>query len=106
CLDARQQQVNELVDVAKRWEDGLATLRTTIERVLEKLHSPGAMLTDRAGFTGSAPSANGFETWMASIVAHLREWDAAGKSSDCPLPELYKVAGTRYSGLSIGHFHD
>jgi hypothetical protein len=98
-LRGYQAQVTQLVATAQKWQNGIGELAATIEQVLEQAlrPSPGS---------GPALSANGSETWLAAVFALLVEWRSSPRSSDCPLPELYRRAAPVWPGLTIGHFHD
>src|SRR5262249_11106569 len=99
-LEARQVQVSELVAAARQWQQGLEALQAMVKKVLEQV--PHAV--PRA--VGPAHSANGTERWIADAIAFLTDWQNAGKSSDCPLPDLYRRAQQSTPGLTIGNFHD
>ena len=100
ALEARHAHVGELVAAARRWQEGLDALQATVQRVLDQLQKPGKLVA------GAAPSANGSERWLAAVMAYLAEWQRADKTSDCPLPDLYRVARQTSPHLTIGHFHD
>src|SRR5438132_7044862 len=85
ALEARHAHVGELVAAARRWQEGLDALQATVQRVLDQLQKPGKLVA------GAAPSANGSERWLAAVMAYLAEWQRADKTSDCPLPDLYRV---------------
>jgi hypothetical protein len=104
-LEARQVQVGELVAAARQWQAGLDALQATVERVLQQIHKPGTA-GPFTGVPGPSPSGNGAESWVADVIAHLTQWQAAGASSDCPLPDLYRRAQQCAPPLTIGHFHD
>ena len=98
-LESRQTQVGELAAAVQQWQSGLDALRATIERIAQRLEKGEAGVLP-------GPSANGSDIWLADLVGYLAEWRASGKSSDCPLPELYRRALQIDTHLSIGHFHD
>ncbi len=98
-LQARQAQVSELVSSAQHWQGGLESLRGAVEKVLEQLQKPSSGV-------GPTLSANGSETWIAEVVAHLKQWQASDTSNDCPLPDLYRQAMQTAAHLTIGQFHD
>ena len=43
---------------------------------------------------------------MTAAIAYLKDWQDAGQSSDCPLPDLYRQAQGTTADLTIGRFHD
>jgi hypothetical protein len=99
-LEARQTQVGELVAAARRWQSGLDALQAVVRSVLLEIQKPGGATA------GTGPSANGSEIWLAEVVACLNDWHAAGKSSDYPLPDLYRKAQHLAPDVTIGRFHD
>ena len=99
-LEARQAQVGELVATARRWQSGLDGLQAAVRGILLEIQKPGG------ASTGTSPSANGSEIWLAEVVACLSAWHAAGKSSDYPLPDLYRKVQHLAHDLTIGRFHD
>ena len=103
-LQSRQAQVGELIATARLWQSGLDSLQATVQRILLEIHKPGPCASSNGA--ASAPSSNGSETWIASAMAYLHEWQNTGKSSDCSLPELYRHGEGVASDLSIGRFHD
>lgn len=98
ALSARQHQVEALVQTAQEWHAGLANLRAAVARILQQIQQPSG--------SGPTPSANGAEAWLAEVVAYLSQWQAAGATGDCPLPDLYRQAQRLTPKLTIGQFHD
>src|SRR4029077_12413739 len=105
-LESRQHQVGELIAAARQWQSGLDSLQATVQRVLLEIQKPGQSHASLGVASGAAPSSNGSEIWSAAAVAYLNEWQNAGKSSDCPLPELFRQGQRTAPDLSIGRFHD
>jgi hypothetical protein len=105
-LEARQVQVGELVAAARQWQTGLDALQATVHKVLQEIQKPGQPSATGSKSLGLSPLSNGSDQWVADAVAYLNEWEKAGKSSDCPLPDLYRRAQRVSPGLTIGHFHD
>jgi hypothetical protein len=110
-LEARQADVNELVDSARRMQQSLEGVRTAIEEVLPRLQDTSTTNGSANGQTGraeQAPSANTLSSQHHAdeIKARLHDWHAAaGTAQDCPLPDLFRrLDGGR--ALSIGVFHD
>ncbi len=95
-LDARHQQIGELVATACRTEQLFSDLKATAEKVLAELkQSPQPNLPR-----------NGSETWKIAIRTFLTRWEAERPIEDCPLPELYRRAQQDSPALTIGRFHD
>ena len=105
-LEARRARVDELVAAARQWQTGLDTLQATVQKVLQEIRKPGYSTSSRTAASLPASLSNGSDTWIADLIAYLNEWQSAGKSSDCPLPDLYRRAQRLQPGLTIGHFHD
>jgi hypothetical protein len=105
ALEARQGQVGELVATAQKTQESIEALRGIVARVLDQLqHSAGRAVPlpcDKATTT-----LNGSDTWVVSLLAHLRSHCSGGALEDCPLPELFRVARQTAPTLTIGHFHD
>jgi hypothetical protein len=95
AVEARQQQFDDLLRLARKSQADLEGLRAATERVLQHLnHAPA---------NGSAT--NGTADWTAAVLACLTRWHdtAAG---DCPLPELFRQARQSHPTLTPGAFHD
>lgn len=107
-LEARNDQVNELVAAARQSQASLDTLKVTIQQVLSRLQQPTTPPAAAAAVNGLGqdPSANGSETWLSAVVHHLADWQAHRQLEDCPLPELYRRARRLAPALTVGHFHD
>jgi hypothetical protein len=101
ALEVRHGQVAELVAAARRMQDGVEGLRTSVAQVL------AGIVAD-----APAPSVNGFHApepapdWAARLLDRLDEWHLAGCPDDCPLPELYRRAAAGPGRPTIGAFHD
>lgn len=116
ALEARQNQVGELVAIARQTQASFDALKSTAETVLQSVGSVQTVVNARNGDapangkTGATPSAHRAQptanTGTTAILAHLAQWHAGGASEDCPLPELYRALQRTDAGLSIGHFHD
>jgi hypothetical protein len=94
-LEARQDQVGELVESARHWQAGLETLKDITRRVLEQLPKSAAI--------GPVASTNGSPAWHGQILSCLVAWPGSG---DPPLPELYRRVCEVHPSLTIGQFHD
>src|SRR5262249_18608331 len=103
AIEARQTQFHELIECARHTQQKIEALRLVARQVLERIH--GEPLTaDRP-----APSSHHdqhVEEWKDAALRHLRRWQAAGSSEDCPLPALYRHLAETRPGLSVGRFHD
>jgi hypothetical protein len=97
AVEARRAQADALLTAARQMQAGLDALKATAEKVLQQ-PAPAA--------AAAPPSANGADTWLATLLSHLARWQAAGASDDCPLPELYRQARQAKPALTIGQFHD
>jgi hypothetical protein len=94
-LETREGQVAELVETARRWQAGLATLKEVTERALRRLEKPPGIVPSASG--------NGSTLCCRQIVACLAAWQGSG---DHPLPELYRRTCETAPALTIGQFHD
>jgi hypothetical protein len=97
-LDARQAQVEQLVAAARQTQGTFHALKGIAEKVLQQLGRPAVVPV--------ATNGNGAETWLASALAFLAQWQADHTSEDCALPELYRHARKTAPNLTIGQFHD
>jgi hypothetical protein len=100
ALEARRSQVDELVAAARQTQATLDALKGAVQKVLAQLSSPAAAPAL------PAPAVNGAETWKASVLSFLAQWQTGGASGDCPLPELFRHARQTAPALTIGQFHD
>jgi hypothetical protein len=107
-LEARQAQAAELLAGVRRLQAGLDGLRGAAEKVLARVAAPAAgggesLLGRFQRFHGEAGPGADVES---VVLARLAEWQAAGASEDCPLPDLYRAARAASPGVSVGGFHD
>jgi hypothetical protein len=100
-LEARQDQVNELIAGARKTQTSLEALRAIAERVLQQIAAQHGASPGTGPATG--PDAALQETTMLSGLA---QWHAAGASEDCPLPALFRHVQQFDPGMTIGQFHD
>jgi hypothetical protein len=100
ALHDQKAQVAQLAAAAQKWQEGIGVLHATIEKVLDQTRNQSPATA------GPAFSINGSDLWMAAIIAILAEWRSSSRSSDCPLPELYRHAAKSAPSLSVGRFHD
>lgn len=91
-LEARQEQVNELVAAARSWQIGLDALKRSVEQTLTQLRA-----TTSNGHASTGP------VWPELILTHLDRWTGPG---DYPLPDLYRQAREQVPALTLGQFHD
>ena len=116
ALETRQQQSDELLDLAQQMQQSLEALKTNVEKVLQQVHqtegsaerggtesvfSPASSATTMRRIPRRPPSAPGTALHDA-VLAELTRWQHSGASEDCPLPHLYR----QVSAPSIGQFHD
>lgn len=99
AVEARQKDVQALVATSQQLLDRLASVKTTTEQIMQHVRQPGAMHSCNG-------TADGADTWPASIMAYLAERKSASTMEDCPLPELHRRAQQTSPHLSIGQFHD
>jgi len=93
ALEARQNQVGDLVAAAQRTESSFHMLKANAEKVLHQVQAASSE-------SATAPG------WARTVLDHLARWQAARASEDCPLPELYHKAREAAPTLTIGAFHD
>jgi hypothetical protein len=130
-LEARQGEVGELLDTARRMADSLQGLKDAVTRVLPGVSAGRIATSFSRDPTGSAPptrtggvlpvgsrlngtveheSASTTVTVCESdlapaILARLADWSGAA-GEDCPLPELYRSLSLLEAPPTIGEFHD
>jgi hypothetical protein len=131
-LEARQEEVGELLTTARRMADSLQGLKDAAARVLPRvaavrIQQPNSSATfpkrevgDRAAcllpfplrggvhhMNGTAVLADPAADLAAGVLARLSDWAAsANAGEDCPLPELYRGLSVLDPAPSIGAFHD
>lgn len=119
-LEARQGEVGELLDTARRMADSLQGLKDAVARVLPTVSvtriSPPLGSTDSTALR-SASRLNGVPEPVPSaiavmeadlapaILARLTDWSGTA-GEDCPLPELFRSLSLLESPPTIGEFHD
>jgi hypothetical protein len=96
ALEARQDQVDALVAVARQAREELKELHASAEKVLDQLKKE---LVARPAVTPQP------KQLQDAILTHLDMWQAAGALDDFPLPELYDRVN-RAATMTIGQFHD
>jgi hypothetical protein len=104
AVEARQEQVGELVAAARQTQSGFETLRTLAERVLQQVQQKreaSPLPCDK-----SASSGNGTPNWTTAALAELSRWQASNTSEDYALPALYKIVCRSAPHLTLGQFHD
>lgn len=119
-LEARQGEVGELLDTARRMADSLQGLKEAVARVLPTVSmtriGPALRSTNSTALR-SASRLNGvpepvscaiavMEADLApAILARLTDWSGTA-GEDCPLPELFRSLSRLESPPTIGEFHD
>lgn len=117
-LEERQAAVDDLLATARHMADSLQGLKEAVSRVLpqvcaNRIAAPLRDLDREELFEPipASPRHNGVAVVAASaaidlaqlLLERLRDWSAsANAGEDCPLPELFAMAG----GASLGEFHD
>jgi hypothetical protein len=130
-LEARQGEVGELLDTARRMADSLQGLKDAVARVLPVVTAtrvvpePAPANPERAplgaGRNGPPPAVETEpepvptavavldpepETDLAPfLLARLADWSGAA-GEDCPLPELFRSLSVCDPTPTIGQFHD
>lgn len=99
ALDARHAEIGQVVEAARQTQAGFESLKAAAERILQQVGKPSPP-------PGPVAGVNGSDTWIPAALAVLARWEAAARSEDCPLPELYCQSLATAPGLSVGHFHD
>jgi hypothetical protein len=115
ALEARQQQTDELLDLAQQMRHGLDALKANVDKVLQQVYQMegsaerGGLKALFASFLSDSdasrttPSASSSGTALHdALLAELTRWQHSGASEDCPLAHLYR----QVSASSIGQFHD
>jgi len=98
-IEARGQQVEDLVASAQGCQATLDSLRSQVEKVLTQVKQI-------SGVPSVTAAVNGQGSWRTGTLAYLARWPEAHAHEDCPLPEAYRQARTLASNLTIGQFHD
>lgn len=106
ALEARQDQVNALLQTAQETQASLDALKGTAEKVLAQLQTSKTPVSAPCVPSNGSHPGNGSETWKGEVLAHLAQWQASGALEDCSLADVYRQARTSTPSLSIGHFHD
>jgi hypothetical protein len=118
-LEARQGEVGELIESARRMAESLQGIRDAAARVLPRVTAarvPAALVCDSrltghlngtAHMNGTAVLEAPAAELAASVLARLADWAAsANAGEDCPLPELFRSLSTRDPAPTLGEFHD
>lgn len=93
AVDARRQQLDELLDLVRAQQDALAALGQRVDRVLSAPKTP-------LGHEPTTPVKDPTST----ILDTLETWQRGGSLGDCPLPHLFNACAPITP--SIGQFHD
>jgi hypothetical protein len=99
-LEARRNQVADLVAAARQMHASLDALKASAEHVLQQVRA-----APPPGTNGCHPPA-GTDAWMELAQTLLGRWQASGASEDYPLPDLYRQLQAAAPDLTIGRFHD
>jgi hypothetical protein len=120
AVEAREQQANALLTLARQMQQSIESLKINVEKVLQHTYRPdgsadrgvGNLKALFAGFlqeAAPAPTADTNTSIAAlheALLAELTCWHNAGATEDCPLPHLYRHLPARTPAYSIGQFHD
>lgn len=120
AVEAREQQADDLLALARQTQQSIESLKANVEKVLHRICPPDAA-TERgvgnlkslfAGFLQDPPApaavdaSDSVSSLHGVLLAELTRWHNAGASEDCPLPHLYRQLPARTPASSIGQFHD
>lgn len=129
-LEARQGEVGELLDTARRMADSLQGLKDAAARVLPRVTvarvravrepEEASVLPFVPRQTETVAHMNGTTSVLDApvavaakddladaVLARLADWGASPAGvGDCPLPELFRSLSTREPQPTIGEFHD
>jgi hypothetical protein len=98
ALDARQNEVGQLLATAQQTQTSVAALKAAAERVLRQIESSPP---------GPLPALDADpKQWTGVVLEHLSKWQQTRAWEDCPLPDLYLQAEQAAPRLTIGNFHD
>lgn len=129
ALEARRNQSDELLELAREMGHSIEALKAHVEKVLQHT-SASEDAAERGGASGSlkalfagfltdcdgtgvspvqshdrrdaCPTGSSDAALYDAVLAELTRWQYAGASEDYPLPHLYRQVSAR----SIGQFHD
>jgi len=116
-LEARQGQVDEMLNLARQIQHGMEAMKTNIDKILQQTcklegssgSGAGNLKALFAGFlnngefpTFPSQSSTSDTALHDALLAELMRWQHSGATEDCPLPHLYRQT----SAQSIGQFHD
>lgn len=120
-LEARQGEVGELLDTARRMADSLQGLKDAVARVLPTVSAARISTSLSRDLTGSDSALpvgsrlNGSTAVLEAppvtvdiapaILTRLADWSGAA-GEDCPLPELFRSLALFETPPTIGEFHD
>ena len=99
ALDACQSRIDGWIAGVNENRRYLHEVRGLAERVLNHLQQPSATLPSWAR------NGHAFDPQIR-VIELLREWHAAGKIGDYPLPDLFEKVRASSAKLTLGHFHD
>jgi hypothetical protein len=89
---------SRLTEEAERWTHRLEALGREVEEALRRvLGATTPLVPEGAGPDGP---------WAAQALAYLDRRQAAGATSDCPLPELFAALRQHDPELTLTGFHD
>jgi hypothetical protein len=100
-LQSRKTQVDELITTARKWHANLESLAAFVETLVPQIVQHG---NRNGSCNGTAVKTS--ETLPGEIVTILKSWQDSGNSGDCSLPDLFRLAKTARTDLTVGSFHD
>jgi hypothetical protein len=92
-LEAIERSLHE---DAQRFSNQLQALSERVESGLKRMHALAPEV---------APSIQADYPWALEAIQYLDQRHAAGKTSPCPLPELFADLASRHADLALGGFH-
>jgi hypothetical protein len=103
AVEARHEQVDELIDAAHRMQAGLDAIKDVVERMMPSV--AGLCEAGRGPNGHAAPASQRPATEEDDLCEHLTRWHESAPG-DCPLPELYRRLRDAHPDLTVGRFHD
>jgi hypothetical protein len=115
AVEARHEQVGELIDAARRMQSGLDAIKDMVEQVLPSVSFVAGLSEAGSACPMDTPPASlrpateeeekAAAAWIDDLCEHLSHWHDIAPG-DCPLPELYRHLLDSHPDLTIGRFHD
>jgi hypothetical protein len=116
ALEARRQQMAELVQAARQMQQELEVVKAQAAAVLQQVQNAEASVGQGNGTGGSLKTLfSGFRQEQAepeardcsaAVLAELERWEASGSLEDCDLAHLFRQMQAARPDLTIGQMHD